>query len=196
MTQKEFFCDLGFVGSWIIDHWTNIPADIYLCTYFCRIRDESETRHGLLIGVGYRISRYFSDVLGPEDVSLVENVQHGLHSMAYDRGRFFVDPARSYFSEHAVHHLHGLVYAHMQEALGQELNTGLFSGGAWLFISAAQLCRGRLRAIVMRRRGEFFKPCPVLPACVPAISHSCPAWLTSFQGYGQATWTSEGPFQD
>ena len=42
----------------------------------------------------------------PAFVSLVENVQ---------RGRFFVDPARSYFSEHAVHHLHGLVFAQMQE---------------------------------------------------------------------------------
>ena len=76
------------------------------------------TPDGELDPVTRSISRYFSDVLGPEDVSLVENVQRGLHSMAYHRGRFFVDPARSYFSEHAVHHLHGLVYRHMQEALG------------------------------------------------------------------------------
>ena len=72
------------------------------------------TPDGRLDDVAQSISRYFADVLGPEDVALVENVQRGLHSMAYSRGRFFVDPARSYFSEHAVHHLHGLVYAQMK----------------------------------------------------------------------------------
>jgi choline monooxygenase len=69
---------------------------------------------GELDAVGRDIFRYFSDVLGPEDVDLVENVQKGLHSMSYQRGRFFVDPARSYFSEHAVHHLHGLVFRHLR----------------------------------------------------------------------------------
>ena len=73
------------------------------------------TPDGKLDEVASGIYRYFGEVLGPEDVSLVENVQKGLHSMAYSRGRFFVDPARSYFSEHAVHHLHSLVYQHMIE---------------------------------------------------------------------------------
>ena len=75
------------------------------------------TPDGELDDVTRSILQYFADVLGPEDVALVENVQRGLHSMAYERGRFFVDPARSYFSEHAVHHLHGLVYEHMKEEL-------------------------------------------------------------------------------
>lgn len=72
---------------------------------------------GDLDEVGRDIFRYFSDVLGPEDVDLVENVQKGLHSMSYQRGRFFVDPARSYFSEHAVHHLHALVYRHLRSCI-------------------------------------------------------------------------------
>jgi choline monooxygenase len=72
---------------------------------------------GELDEVGRDIFRYFSDVLGPEDVDLVENVQKGLHSMSYQRGRFFVDPARSYYSEHAVHHLHGLVYRQLRSSI-------------------------------------------------------------------------------
>lgn len=72
------------------------------------------TPDGELDAVAQEIYRYFADVLGPEDVGLVENVQRGLHSVSYDRGRFFVDPARSWFSEHAVHHFHSLVDRHMR----------------------------------------------------------------------------------
>jgi len=72
------------------------------------------TPDGKFDAVSRDIYRYFSEVLGPEDVALVENVQKGLHSTSYNRGRFFVDPARSYYSEHAVHHLHGLVYRHLR----------------------------------------------------------------------------------
>ncbi len=53
---------------------------------------------------------YFRDVLGPEDVNLVEDVQRGLHSLGYHQGRFMIDAARSSVSEHAVHHFHGLVH--------------------------------------------------------------------------------------
>ncbi len=52
---------------------------------------------------------YFQDVLGPEDVSLVEDVQQGLHSQGYHQGRFMVDEDRSAISEHAVHHFQKLV---------------------------------------------------------------------------------------
>ena len=52
---------------------------------------------------------YFKDVLGPEDVDLVEDVQRGLHSRGYHQGRFMVDEARSEVSEHAAHHFQNLV---------------------------------------------------------------------------------------
>lgn len=52
---------------------------------------------------------YFQNVLGPEDVSLVEDVQGGLHSEGYHQGRFMVDEKRSAISEHAVHHFQNLV---------------------------------------------------------------------------------------
>lgn len=53
---------------------------------------------------------YFQDVLGPEDVDLVEDVQRGLHSLGYHQGRFMVDAGRSGLSEHAVHHFHSMVH--------------------------------------------------------------------------------------
>lgn len=52
---------------------------------------------------------YFQDVLGPEDVALIEDVQKGLHSMGYHQGRFMVDRDRTEISEHAVHHFQSLV---------------------------------------------------------------------------------------
>ena len=52
---------------------------------------------------------YFNNVLGPEDVALVENVQLGLHSLGYHQGRFICIPDRPEISEHAVHHFHAMV---------------------------------------------------------------------------------------
>lgn len=52
---------------------------------------------------------YFQDVLGPEDVNLIEDVQKGLHSLSYHQGRFMVDQSRSQISEHAAHHFQSLV---------------------------------------------------------------------------------------
>ena len=80
------------------------------------------TPDGELDEVSREIFRYFSEVLGPEDVDLVENVQKGLHSRSYNRGRFFVDPVRSYYSEHAVHHLHGLVFQHLRAFIPDSTN--------------------------------------------------------------------------
>ena len=54
---------------------------------------------------------YFRDVLNPEDIGLVQNVQKGLHQMGYNQGRFIVDAGRTDISEHAVHHFQTLVHA-------------------------------------------------------------------------------------
>ena len=58
---------------------------------------------------------YFRDVLGPEDVGLVESVQKGLKSYGYHQGRFVIDSKRTHTSEHAVHHFHSQV----MKALGR-----------------------------------------------------------------------------
>ena len=52
---------------------------------------------------------YQKDVLQPEDISLCESVQRGLHSMGYNQGRFVVDDEYSELSEHAVHHFQSMV---------------------------------------------------------------------------------------
>ncbi|MEM7091397.1 MAG: aromatic ring-hydroxylating dioxygenase subunit alpha [Actinomycetota bacterium] len=52
---------------------------------------------------------YFNEVLGPEDVALVEDVQVGLNSLGYHQGRFICIPDRPEISEHAVHHFHQML---------------------------------------------------------------------------------------
>ena len=53
--------------------------------------------------------RFIDEVLQPEDIGLVESVQRGMRTPAFERGRYLVDPEGSGLSEHAVHHFHGLV---------------------------------------------------------------------------------------
>jgi phenylpropionate dioxygenase-like ring-hydroxylating dioxygenase large terminal subunit len=55
--------------------------------------------------------RYIDDVLQEQDIALVESVQRGMRTPAFDQGRIVFDPARSDsgLSEHGVHHFHGLL---------------------------------------------------------------------------------------
>jgi choline monooxygenase len=54
---------------------------------------------------------YIDDVLQCQDIALVESVQRGMSTPAFDQGRIVYDPAGlgSGLSEHGVHHFHGLV---------------------------------------------------------------------------------------
>jgi len=52
---------------------------------------------------------FIDDILQPEDIGLVESVQRGMQTPAYQQGRYMVDPDGSGLSEHAVHHFHSLV---------------------------------------------------------------------------------------
>ncbi|MFP6744428.1 MAG: SRPBCC family protein, partial [Alphaproteobacteria bacterium] len=56
---------------------------------------------------------YIDNVLQAEDIGVVESVQRGMHSRAYDQGRFIVDPDRGAASEHGVHHFQALVRQHL-----------------------------------------------------------------------------------
>ena len=49
---------------------------------------------------------YIDSVLQPEDIGLVESVQRGMRTPAFEQGRYMVDPAESGLSEHAVHAFH------------------------------------------------------------------------------------------
>ena len=53
--------------------------------------------------------RYLDEVLQVEDIGLVESVQRGMNTPAFQQGRIVHDPNGSGKSEHAVHHFHGLV---------------------------------------------------------------------------------------
>ena len=53
--------------------------------------------------------RYLDEVLQVEDIGLVESVQRGMKTPAFEQGRIVHNPDGSGKSEHAVHHFHGLV---------------------------------------------------------------------------------------
>jgi len=53
--------------------------------------------------------RYLDEVLQVEDINLVESVQKGMSTPAFNQGRIVHDPDGSGKSEHALHHFHGLV---------------------------------------------------------------------------------------
>jgi choline monooxygenase len=60
--------------------------------------------------------RFIDEVLQPEDISLVESVQRGMGTPAFNSGRYMVDIEGSGASEHAVHHFHGLILDAYQRA--------------------------------------------------------------------------------
>ena len=59
---------------------------------------------------------FIDTVLQPEDIGLVESVQRGMRTPAFDQGRYLVDPEGSGLSEHAVHHFHSLILEAYQSA--------------------------------------------------------------------------------
>jgi choline monooxygenase len=62
--------------------------------------------------------RYLDEVLQAEDIAIVESVQRGMNTPAFDQGRIVNDPDGSGLSEHAVHHFHGLVLDSYARAAG------------------------------------------------------------------------------
>ena len=52
---------------------------------------------------------YIDTVLQQEDIGLVESVQRGMQTPAYNQGRYMIDQEGSGHSEHAVHHFHSLI---------------------------------------------------------------------------------------
>ncbi|MBA0050938.1 aromatic ring-hydroxylating dioxygenase subunit alpha [Streptomyces sp. AJS327] len=54
--------------------------------------------------------QYIDEVLQVQDIDLVESVQRGMSTPAFQQGRIVYDPERAPgLSEHGVHHFHGLV---------------------------------------------------------------------------------------
>ncbi|WP_282605410.1 ring-hydroxylating oxygenase subunit alpha [Pelagibius sp. Alg239-R121] len=70
--------------------------------------------------------QYIDEVLQAEDIALVESVQRGMSTPAFNQGRIVHDPAGSGKSEHAVHHFHGLLldaYAKAQAGPEEQAET-------------------------------------------------------------------------
>ncbi|MCY1143513.1 ring-hydroxylating oxygenase subunit alpha [Actinoplanes sp. Pm04-4] len=53
--------------------------------------------------------KYIDEVLQQQDIRIVESVQRGMATPAFDQGRIVYDPDGAGLSEHGVHHFHGLV---------------------------------------------------------------------------------------
>ncbi|MET9225419.1 ring-hydroxylating oxygenase subunit alpha [Lentzea sp. NPDC003310] len=53
--------------------------------------------------------RYIDEVLQQQDIGIVESVQRGMRTPAFEQGRIVYDPAGTGLSEHGVHHFHGLL---------------------------------------------------------------------------------------
>ncbi len=60
---------------------------------------------------------YLRDVLQQEDIDIVESVQRGMRTPAFEQGRFVTDPEGSGLSEHGVHHFHALVIEAYERAV-------------------------------------------------------------------------------
>ena len=60
-------------------------------------------------GQEWEAIKYIKEVLQQEDIDIVESVQRGMKTPAFEFGRIVHDPAGSGLSEHGVHHFHGLV---------------------------------------------------------------------------------------
>ncbi|MEO1865295.1 MAG: ring-hydroxylating oxygenase subunit alpha, partial [Pseudomonadota bacterium] len=61
--------------------------------------------------------KFIDETLQPEDIALVESVQRGMRTPAFNQGRYLVDPENSGLSEHAVHHFHSLILDAYQRAV-------------------------------------------------------------------------------
>jgi phenylpropionate dioxygenase-like ring-hydroxylating dioxygenase large terminal subunit len=90
-------------GNFIVLKVIPIAPDLTLETYdfFFESTDPNEAERESI--------RYLDEVLQVEDINLVESVQRGMSTPAFDQGRIVHDPAGSGLSEHALHHFHGLV---------------------------------------------------------------------------------------
>lgn len=98
-------CLMRYPGrsSMIVLNIVPIGPDRTLETYdfFLETPEADETEQAAI--------KYLDTVLQVEDIALVENVQKGMSTPAFQQGRIIFDPKGSGKSEHALHHFHGLV---------------------------------------------------------------------------------------
>jgi len=81
--------------------------------------------------------RYVDEVLQQQDISLVESVQRGMSTPAFDQGRIVYDPTGSGLSEHGVHHFHGLVLDAYRDLALSGVGDGVERGAALSAVAPA-----------------------------------------------------------
>lgn len=98
-------CLMRYPGrsSMIVLNIVPVGPDRSLETYdfFLETAEPDETERAAI--------HYLDTVLQAEDIAIVENVQRGMNTPAFQQGRIVNDPKGSGASEHALHHFHGLV---------------------------------------------------------------------------------------
>ena len=97
-------CLLRYPGEGNFMVWKMMPVDeetTYETFDFYFLRDTPTAQQ-------WEAIEYINDVLQKEDISIVESVQRGMNTPAYEQGRFVCDPDGSGLSEHAVHHFHSV----------------------------------------------------------------------------------------
>ncbi len=80
--------------------------------------------------------RYVDEVLQQQDIRLVESVQRGMKTPAFDQGRIVYDRSGSGLSEHGVHHFHGLVLEAYRSLL-DESEDGIAGGPSHSALTAS-----------------------------------------------------------
>jgi carnitine monooxygenase subunit len=90
-------------GNFMVFQVFPIAADRTYETWDFYLEDDDPTAAEL------EAIRYIDEVLQSQDIAIVESVQRGMTTPAFDQGRIVVDPEHPGLSEHAVHHFHGLL---------------------------------------------------------------------------------------
>ena len=111
---EEEFQESAFWYLWPNTTFNIMPGSLELAVFAIRPNDKSSCRfEGDVLTSRPNANQarvdYTAAVLTPEDISLCESVQRGLHSSSYVQGPFIVDDERSGEGEQALHHFHRLV---------------------------------------------------------------------------------------
>jgi choline monooxygenase len=88
--------------NWMVWRFYPLDADTTAETFDFFFEDAAPT------GQQMEALDYIDKVLQKEDIDIVESVQRGMKSPAYEQGRFVCNANGLGESEHAVHHFHGL----------------------------------------------------------------------------------------
>lgn len=97
-------CLLRYPGAsnWMVWQFIPVEAELTAETFDFFFEQSAPTPHQ------WEAIEYIDKVLQKEDINIVESVQRGMRTPAYEQGRFVCDLNGSGESEHAVHHFHSL----------------------------------------------------------------------------------------